>query len=382
MKKSNKSNLLFLVLCVLGYFLVISPEAQGSIFSNKKNVTSVFPDDGLDLILDVEDSEKNWDWGLSIGFGPIGDQQDLLVDMNVSANFLTKITRDEDDFQFAIFVEDSNIEVNFEDNQTSEPVDALSLGRMFGYPIDETLEMFNGYLGTALLDKKGALLTFDIGNENEKKLGESEYLYWVDYRDKIESSRYEMLGSGVEDVVPWIFGYIPLEKIHSGYSKEWSTKNIIKVMDFWYNEEKKWNEDAPSEDDYFYMSEFLQAMIPEMALTQTFSTVKGSNLVFSLDAFGSLTLEDICLGMGRMKEFEEDFSIEDQILLEDNCSSYDMEMVLSGTGEVVINSKNGMLVSRAMDLKFEMKGYLPGDMSPSGFPVKLDFPLFISETLN
>ena len=41
-----------------------------------------------------------------------------------------------------------------------------------------------------------------------------------------------------------------------------------------------------------------------------------------------------------------------------------------------------MLVSRSMDLMLEMKGYLPSDISPSGVEMKLDFPLFISETLN
>ena len=59
-----------------------------------------------------------------------------------------------------------------------------------------------------------------------------------------------------------------------------------------------------------------------------------------------------------------------------------MRIILSGDGELVINSENGMLVSRSMDLMLEMKGYLPSDISPSGVEIKLDFPLFISETLN
>jgi len=381
MKMKNKSNILFLLLCVVGYFLIVAPAAQGSILTNKDNQKNIFPDDGLDLVLSVDDSEKSWNWDLSIGFGPIQDQQDLIADMSLSAEFLTKIKKDEDDFQFAIFVEDSNLEVSFEDNQTEEPVDALSLARIFGYPIDETLEMLNGYIGTMLLDGKGALLTFDIGNEREKEMGESEYLYWVDYRDKIESSRYEMLDSGIEDVVPWMFGYIPLDRINSDYSKEWNIANIMKVFDFWYEQEKEWNEDVPSEEEYVYIKDFLESIIPEMGLRQALVGVEGNDLVFSLDAFGTLSLEDLCLAMESMQEVEEGFSTDDY-LGEGNCSDYDMRIILSGDGELVINSENGMLVSRSMDLMLEMKGYLPSDISPSGVEIKLDFPLFISETLN
>ena len=48
---------------------------------------------------------------------------------------------------------------------------------------------------------------------------------------------------------------------NSDYSKEWNIANIMKVFDFWYEQEKEWNEDVPSEEEYVYVKDFLESMI-------------------------------------------------------------------------------------------------------------------------
>ena len=78
MKKNNKGNFLFLFLCVVGYLIVAAP-AQKSYTKSTMIEKDLLP---LNLVLDVDDLEKTWDWNLEISFGPVEEQQDLNVDMN------------------------------------------------------------------------------------------------------------------------------------------------------------------------------------------------------------------------------------------------------------------------------------------------------------
>tara|TARA_A100001037_G_scaffold79172_1_gene71081 strand:- start:4052 stop:5170 length:1119 start_codon:yes stop_codon:yes gene_type:complete len=372
MKKNNKGNFLFLILCVVGYFIIAAP-AQKSYTKSKMIEKDIFP---LDLTLDVDNLEKTWNWNLEVSFGPVEEQQDLNVDMSFWAKFRTKMSRDQDDFQVQVHLEDSDLSMTFEDNQTTEPVDALALARMFGYPIDSTLDTIQGYLGTMLIDDKGAILTFDIAEDNQEF--SQEDLYWQDYREQIEKSRYDMLGSGVGNVIPWIFGYIPLGSIDSGYKKEWSSKNIFDVMDFYYNEDYV-SENKPTEDEYSEMKNFLEALIPEAKVSQELLGVRNGNLVFAINADSYVSLEDSCLAMETLMEIELN-GVDAE--LGNDCSLLDMSVSMKGEGEMVIDSKTGMLVSRSMNLGFYLEGYLPAEMSPAGVEMKLDFPLVISEELN
>ena len=100
MKKNNKGNFLFLFLCVVGYLIVAAP-AQKSYTKSTMIEKDLLP---LNLVLDVDDLEKTWDWNLEISFGPVEEQQDLNVDMNFWAKLRTKMSKDQDDlFKYFIY---------------------------------------------------------------------------------------------------------------------------------------------------------------------------------------------------------------------------------------------------------------------------------------
>ena len=148
-------------------------------------------------------------------------------------------------------------------------------------------------------------------------------------------------------------------------------------MDFYYNEDYA-SENKPTEDEYSEMKNFLQALMPEAKVSQELIDVKNGNLVFGIKADSYVSLQDSCLAIETLMEIEEGLSAD----FGNDCSLFDMSVSMSGEGEMVIDSKTGMLVSRSMNLGFYLQGYLPAEMSPAGVEMKLDFPLVISEKLN
>ena len=148
-------------------------------------------------------------------------------------------------------------------------------------------------------------------------------------------------------------------------------------MDFYYNEDYA-SENKPTEGEYSEMKNFLEALMPGAKVSQELIGVKNGNLVFEIKADSYISLEDSCLAMETLMEIEEGLAAE----FGNDCSLFDMSISMSGEGEMVIDSKTGMLVSRSMNLGFYLQGYLPAEMSPAGVEMKLDFPLVISEELN